>query len=82
MRWWWTLLEFTYQSGMLLTISLTQHACNAREAAERSAGFQLGEGCLPRRILVYEHEPHVFEWRQVRPYILEVGKELSDGTAG
>jgi hypothetical protein len=73
---WWTLLEFTFGDGMLLTLSLVQNAPTARRAAERSAGFQLGDGCLPRRIMVYEHQPTVFEWRQVRPYIMEVGKEI------
>jgi hypothetical protein len=73
---WWTLLEFTYETGMLLTLSLVQFCLSAREAAERSAGFQLGEGCRPRRIMVYPEAPKAFEWRQVRPYILEVGKEI------
>jgi hypothetical protein len=79
---WWTLLEFS-RDGMLLTLSLVQNAPTARRAAERSAGFQLGDGCLPRRIMVYEHQPTIFEWRQVRlewrqvrPYIMEVGKEI------
>lgn len=77
---WWTLLEFTCDpaGGMLLTLSLVQWAATPRDAAEQSAGFQLGEGCRPRRILVYPEPPHVFEC-QIRPYILEVGQEITYG---
>lgn len=73
-RWYRTLLEISAPEGWLVTLSLVQRGSSGREAAEKSAGFQLGDGWRPRRILVYEGEPEVFEWRQVRPYLYEVGK--------
>lgn len=78
-REWWTLLEVSAPEGWLVTFSLIQICKTAREAAERSAGFQLAEGWRPRRLMVYPAAPYVFEWVQVRPYIMQVGKEL-DGS--
>lgn len=72
----YTLLEFTMSPGFLYSVAIAQFCSSAREAAERSAGFQLGDGSMPRRILVYDGEPTKFEWIQVKPYILEIGKEL------
>lgn len=73
---WWTLLEVSAPEGWLVTFSLVQYASSPHEAAERSAGFQLADGWRPRRIMVYPEAPHIYEWMQIRPYIMQVGKEI------
>lgn len=72
----WTILEAATPFGVIYTFSLVQLAHNPREAAMRSAGFQMADDWRPRRIMVYPEAPKIYEWIQIRPYIMDVGKEI------